>query len=228
MVKRGALRAGVLLAACAMGGCFDASTASLLVIDNFDSGDLQPSDDGFGMWGCYAINPKENPNVSCSFSKDSEDGSASSIVLDVTVTDVLDGLQQHGGAAMKTAAVKGPVDFTRHGRIAFDQKLESGSPNSLPAAALLYVELGCSTVTDESGTLHDLYVSQGVAYTSVWHYKALTLDNFGPPPWLAEPIQGGTTACLQHVDAVRFSIDAQLPDGTVGEGILHIDNVVLE
>ena len=60
------------------------------------------------------------------------------------------------------------------------------------------------------------------------HYKALTLDNFGPPPWLAEPIQGGTTACLQHVDAVRFSIDAQLPDGTVGEGILHIDNVVLE
>lgn len=228
MVSPGRLFLCAFVASCGLIGCFDVSTANLRVIDNFNSGDLQPSDRGFGLWGCYGINPKDNPAVSCAVSNDTADGSPFSIVLDVTVTDPPDGLQQHGGAAVKTAAVMGPVDFTRYGKIAFDQKLESGAQGSLPSGALVYLELGCSTVTDESLNLHDLYVSQGVAYTSAWHYQALTLDNFGPPPWLAEPIKGGTTACLQHVDAVRFSIDAQLPDGKTGEGILHIDNVVLE
>lgn len=228
MVKHGHLAIVAMLAASGSAGCFDVGATNLRVIDNFNSGDLQPSDRGFGMWGCYPINPKDNPNFSCSASNDTADGSPFSILLDVTVADMLDGLQQHGGAAVKTPAVMGPVDFTRYGRIAFDLKLESGGDNPLPAAALVYLELGCSTVPSLSDDRYDLYVSQGVAYTTTWHYQALTMGNFGPPPWLAEPITGGTTACLQHVDAVRFSIDAQLPDGKTGEAILHVDNVVLE
>ena len=211
-----------------LGGCFDVGTTNLRVIDNFNSGDLQPSDPGFGPWGCVAVGPADDAAFTCLPDADSEDGSPFSLLLHLTVMDPPDGLQQHGGAAVTTMATPAAVDFTRYGRIAFDTKLESSGQNPLPASALLYVELACSTVLPLGSERHDLYVSQAVPYASIWHNFALTLENFGPPPALVEPIAGGPTACLRHVDGVRFSVDAHLPDGKTGEAFLHVDNVVLE
>jgi hypothetical protein len=232
MVTRGKGALFALLATSVLcgglGGCFDVGTTNLRVIDNFNSGDLQPSDPNFGPWGCGAVGPAASSIFTCVPDPDTEDGSAFSVLLHVTVTDPPDGgLQQHGGAAVATIAMNA-VDFTRYGRIAFDLKLESGGENPLPASALLYVELACMTVLPLGSERHDLYVSQGVPYMNIWHNFALTLENFGAPPALVEPITGGPTACLRHVDGIRFSIDAQLPDGKTGEAFLHVDNVVLE
>jgi len=211
-----------------LGGCFDVNATNLLVIDNFNDGDLQPLDPGFGSWQAYGINSPEDPAPKCVLDPDTQDRSPAALLLPFTVTDPVDLLQEDGGAGVKTGATMGAVDFTAYGRIAFDIKLVSGGDNPLPSNALVYLELGCSSVPAESGDLATLYVVQGVPYTSDWQYVPLTLVNFGPPPWLTTPIKGGTVACLQHVDSVRFSIDAKLPDGKIGMGALHLDNVVLE
>jgi len=211
-----------------LAGCFDVSATNLRVIDNFDSGDLIPSDRAFGAWGCGPVGPAEDSSPSCAPDADTEDHSPYAVLLHVTVTDPPDGLQQHGGAALATIATRNPVDFTRYGRIAFDLKLQSGGANPLPANALVYVELTCMTVLPETSERHDLYVSQAVPYADIWHNFALTLPNFAPPPALVEPIQGGPAACLRKVDGVRFSLDAQLPDGKTAEAFLRVDNVVLE
>ena len=228
MVKRGHLALLSLLAASGLYGCFDVSTATPLVIDNFNSGDLQPLDPGFGTWMGYLINPGVASTQLLGIDAlNTEDGSTGSMRLAVTVDDQTDALQQHGGGGAKTLALMGAVDFTRYGQITFDLKLQPGGEYSLPAGALVYLELGCSSVPAELRPLNDLYVLQGVPYSSAWHNYALTMGNFGPPPWLAEAIEGGTTACLQHVDSVRFTIDEQLADGATGEAILHVDNLVL-
>lgn len=229
MVTRALVPLFALLAAPCAAGCFDVHATDLLVIDNFNDGDLLPAYPGFGVWMGYGIEPKDNPNVHCHLDTDTQDGSPDSLLLEVTVTDVLDGFQLHGGAGLVTNATMGAVDFTRYGRIAFDIKLTSGADYPLPVNALVYLELACSTVRPES---HDmiltLYVSQGVPYSGNWQNVALSLVNFGPPQWLTEPIDGGPVACLQHVDGVRFVVDEQLADGQTGHAFLRIDNVVLE
>jgi len=231
MVKRRML-VSALLAAGGLGGCFDVSSTNLLVIDNFNNDDLQPTDPAFEGWSCRAVNGP-GIDVSCGRdTNDTQDGSLASMRLDLAVMDPPDGLQQHGGAALetnvKTTPPTAPVDFTRYGRIAFDLKLQSAGETPLPIDALVYVELGCSTVLPERSERHDVYVSQGVPYSTVWHNYALTIVNFGPPASLLEPIMGGPQACLRRVDRLSFSIDAQLPDGKPGGAVLRVDNVVLE
>ena len=231
VVKRGQLPLFALLAASGLGGCFDVGTTNLRVIDNFNQGRLQPVDPGFGTWTPYLINACPNSTLSSGIDADpadTEDGSAGSLLLDVTVTDPGDDLQQHGGGGLATQAGMGAVDFTRYDRIGFDIRLQSGGVNPLPATALVYLELGCSSVPAESMAVNDLYVVQGVPYSDAWHNFGLTMGNFGPPPWLVEAIKGGTTACLQNVDSIRFTVDEQLADGKTGEAILHLDNIVLE
>jgi hypothetical protein len=222
----------LLLVTGGLGGCFDVSSTNLRVIDNFNEDDLQPTDSAFGSWICRAVN---GPGIDFSCGRDTDDtqdGSPASMRLALSVMDPPDGLQQHGGAALetntKTTPPTPPVDFTRYGRIAFDLKLQSAGENPLPINALVYVELGCTTVLPEGSERHDLYVSQGVPYSTVWHNYALTMVNFGPPAWLIEPITGGPEACLRQVDRVSFSIDAQLPDGKLGGAVLRVDNLVLE
>lgn len=218
-----------LLAAGGLGGCFDVHDTDLLVIDNFNHGDLQPLDSRFGTWQGYGINLLSDPTPVCMLDADTNDGSPGALVLPFTVTDPMDRLQQDGGAGVRTNALQPvAVDFYRYPKIAFDIKLLSGGDNPLPSNALIYLELGCSKVTTPATELTDLYVVQGVPYSANWQNIALTLDNFGPPPWLTNPIIGGTVACLQNVDSVRFSVDAKLPDGRTGSGELHLDNIVLE
>ena len=54
----------------------------------------------------------------------------------------------------------------------------------------------------------------------------MPLSGFSTPPWGTQ-IMGGPSACLQRVDQIRFTIDAQLPDGVTGEGLLTIDDITL-
>jgi len=226
MVSRGLL---ALLAAWALAGCFDVHAVDLLVIDDFESGDLLPTDPGFGKWDDYPINTVDDGNIIIGLdSNDTQDHSKDSLVLNAIVVDPPNGFQEHGGAAVQTKATMGAVDFTHYDRIRFDIELKSGDRYPLSSSALVYLELGCSTVAPESGaTRNDLYVSQGVSYQAYWQSTSLTLVNFGPPQWLATPIEGGRDGCLRAVDSIRFSIDAQVPDGMTGQGIMHIDNVVL-
>lgn len=235
MVTRARAAGWLLLVGAGVAGCFDAHAVGggALILDDFESADLFPTDPDFGVWMPYAINDNDPAATSsCGVDMDTQDHTQSqyALVLDMTVSDFPagDGLQQHGGAGVRTGATMGAVDFTRFQRIAFDIKLGASGPQPLPASALVYLELACSSVPTESGqTPGTLYVSQGVPYQNYWQTTSLTMANFGPPPWLTTPIQGGRDGCLRHVDGIHFAVDAQLADGGVGHGVLHLDNLVL-
>jgi hypothetical protein len=224
--------ARVLLAASlALGaaGCFDvhAVDAGPLVIDDFDDGDYYPADPDFSSWTCYSFNPDSNKMYRCDHELHSDaDGDGFALFLDFTITDPPNGSQEHGGASLATFTDT-PVDFTRFTEIVFSNALESGNP-PLSSNALFYVELGCKTAADVDGNVPgDFYVSRGVDYNSNWKTRRATLANFGPPAWINSEIEGGTVGCLTRVDSLRFTVDAQLPDGQVGHGILHVDKIFL-
>jgi hypothetical protein len=226
MVTRAAPGVALLLVALGAAGCFDvhAVDPGPFVIDDFDDGDFAPADPNFQPWICYGFNPDRGQGYSC----DHEPGYQSdfALFLEFAVDDPPDETQQHSGVSLATFA-NAPQDFSQFSEIVFSARLESGNP-PLPSDALLYIELGCSTAHTEDGSQPgDLYIVQGADYKSYWQTLRLTLTSFGSPPWQATHIQGGPAACLQRVDSFRFTIDAQLPDGQSGKGILHVDNITL-
>ncbi len=228
MVSRAALNLPLLLAVLGAGGCFDVHTVDPgpYIIDDFDDGDLRPADPNFQAWWCDAYNPNTNQ---CNCDHDAGDQSSFSLFLQANIVDPPDGTQQHGGASLGTSTYTGASeDFTRFSRIQFSAKLESGNP-PIPSNALMYVEIGCTTARTEDGSLPgDLYVNQGVDYKSYWQSFTLELNGFNSPPWLATHIKGGPAACLGRVDSIRFTVDAQLPDGQSGKFVLHVDTISLQ
>jgi hypothetical protein len=213
--------------ALGVAGCFDvhAVDAGPLVVDDFDDGDFLPADREFDAWSCFSFNPDSNRTYRCDH--DTGYNSAFSLFLEFTITDAQNGSQDHGGASLATFASK-PVDFTKFSEIAFSNVLDSGSPQ-LPSNALLYVEFGCSSARDVHGDVPgDFYVAKGIDYNSFWKTRTATLSNFGPPAWINAEIEGGTAGCLARIDSVRFTVDAQLPDGQVGRGTLRIDGISLQ
>lgn len=227
MVNRAAPSIALLLGVLGASGCFDVHTSDPgpYVIDDFDDGDFQPADPTFQPWHCYGFNLVTAKDINCDH--DAGDQSAFSLILTGTVVDPPDGVQQHGGASLRTFASK-PEDFTRFSVIKFSAKLESGSP-PIPSNALMYVELGCSGARSEDGTSPgDLYVNQGVNYKSYWQPFALGLNSFNSPAWLATHIMGGAAGCLERIDNIRFTVDPQLPDGQSGKFTLHIDSISMQ
>jgi hypothetical protein len=216
-------------AASPAAGCFDvhAVDPGPYVIDDFDNGTVYPLDPNFGGWQCYSFNPITNMNYSCALSTDTLDGSGYSLEVEFTVDDILNGSQDQGGAGLATYGTV-PEDFTRFSQIVFDAELRSGNP-TLPSDALLYVQLQCSMAQLEDGsTPGDLYLLQGVPYTTDWSTFILSMTNFAPPPWDSWEIKGGTPGCLSRVDGIQFTVDEQLPDGQSGMGILNVDDIYLQ
>ena len=217
----------IVLAPLALLGCFDVQTVDPgpVIIDDFDDGDYLPSIRGFDIWECLAYNPDTTKSFNCAHQGSPGDYHLS---LDFTIVDPSDGAQQHGGAMLATFASGAPVDFSHHKTLIFSGQLQSGSP-PLSSDAKLYVEFTCGTALGEDGSaVSDFYVLQGVAYSSDWGTFRLSLTNFGPPPWLPRHIAGGTIACLRLVDGIHFNVDASLPDGATGKGLLSIDNIRFE
>jgi len=227
-VRRAVL--GVALAGATFGaaGCFDVHNVDpgVHLIDDFDDGAFQPADPNLTPWGCYSVNPATNQNYSCGHDGDTMDASPYSLYLDFSITDPADGTQQHGGAAVSTAA-ETPENLAPFKEIGFSAKLESGNP-PLPSSALLYLELHCRTVpATGSRSPDDLLVLAGVDYHSDWKTFSLELNSLVPPPWLSTQFQGGNVACLEHVDNIDLIVDEQLPDGKTGAGVLHVDDIYL-
>ena len=227
MVRRLAAKLAFLLVVLGATGCFDVRTIDPgpYIVDDFDDGDFQPADPNFQTWQCYGFNLVTSANINCDH--DTGDQSAFSLFLDATIVDPSDGTQQHGGASLATDA-SAPEDFTHFSQFRFSAKLESGSP-PIPSNALLYVELGCDGARAEDGSLPgNLYVVQGVDYKSYWQPFTLAMDSFNSPPWLATHIMGGPAGCLQRISNIRFTVDAQLPDGQTGKFVLHVDTISLQ
>jgi hypothetical protein len=208
-------------------GCFDVHSVDPgpLVIDDFDDGDLLPTDRRFDQWRCLAFNPSTNQNYGCDH--DLGDNSPHSLVLTATIADALNGTQDHGGAGLYTKTDV-PEDFSRFHALVFSDMLESGNP-PIPSNALLYMELGCSTAhADDGSTPGDLYVNQGASYKNYWQTIRLGLSSFSSPPWQDRHLQGGPAACLASVDSIHITVDAQLPDGQTGRFILHVDDIYFQ
>jgi hypothetical protein len=225
MVNR-ALSIAALLLGMLAAGCFDVHTVDPgpYVIDDFDDGDYYPPDSRLDQWMCYAFNPDTNKNYKCE-----REGvvDAYSLFLDFTINDPVNGVQEDGGAGVATFANK-PIDFRGFEQIDFRVMLESLNP-PIPSGAQLSVEFGCSTAPDDNGDVPgDFYVVQGAGFDKAWTPVKLTLNNFAPPPWIVRHIEGGTAGCLARVDGIRFSLDAKLPDGETGHGVLHIDDIRLQ
>ena len=128
----------------------------------------------------------------------------------------MNGVQDEGGAFLETQTLfPGEVrDFSKFSELVFDVQLVPGNP-TLPNNATLFVELGCSTVSAADGSLPgNLYLVQDASYSSGWSTVPLDISGFASPTWVKAKIQGGAEACLERVDSIEFSVDAQLPDGT--------------
>jgi hypothetical protein len=227
MVRRLAPTSAFLLTVLGAGGCFDVRTVDPgpYIVDDFDDGHFQPADTNFWPWVCYAFNPDTSANINCDH--DAGYQSAYSLFLDATIVDPPDGTQQHGGASLATFA-KVPEDFTHFSELKFSAKLESGNP-PIPSNALLYVELGCNGARAEDGSLPgNLYVNQGVDYKSYWQSFTLAMYSFNSPAWISTHIMGGPAGCLKRIDNIRFTVDAQLPDGQSGRFVLNVDSISLQ
>jgi len=223
-VSRRGVILGCSLATLLLSGCFDVHQVDPgpSVLDDFDDGDFNPTDPNFGAWFCSSYN-QAGSNYSCDHAAGDE--SLYALVLQATLVDPMDGLQQNGGAELGTVAAS-PEDFTAFTEIGFQAKVDL---DPIPSGATLDVEIACSTAEEEDGTVPgNLYVVSGVAFQPVWTSFNMTFTNFGPPPWLAEPIKGGTAGCLRRADAIRFSFDPDLPDGQTESFTLSIDDITLQ
>ncbi len=230
MATHGSLVLSRLLVISAAGllgaGCFDVHGVDPgpYVLDDFEDGDLMPAAPLFARWETFTF-PDANKMATCDHG-DGFDGSKYALVLDFTVADMPDGIQEDGGAGLVSGAAK-PVDFSRFEELDFDVSLASGDP-PLSNDAELYVQFGCSTAPDEDGNVPgNFYVVRGADYDVNWQSKRFTLANFGLPAWINTPIQGGLAGCLSRVDNITFVVNSGVPDGQTGRGILRIDNVLL-
>lgn len=213
------------LAVLAVPGCFDVETVDPgpVVVDDFEDGDFLPALPGFDAWMCYVYNVAAGHEYECGRAPGFN--STSALYLDAHLVDPADGRQSFPGATLAIYSDP-PYDATPYRELSFVAKLESGS-FALPAEARLHAELGCSTALDTDGNRPGgLYVFVNVAFNEDWKISRIPLSGFSPPPWGTQ-IMGGPSACLQRVDQIRFTIDAQLRDGVTGDGLLTIDDITL-
>lgn len=231
VVSRAFQSAALTVALLGMTGCFDVHDAypNPWVIDDFEDGDFQPADRNFGPWSCATFSP---PNQDCAFGLDPGDQTTSSLFLQFTTVDPPDGILQSGGALLQTSAAI-PEDLSRFDHMLFSTKLGSGSP-PLPSTTEMFVQLVCSTVPAEDGTMPapgDLYLAQIVPLMppgSDWQVFSLAMANFGPPTWAPLHPRGGPVACLERIDAVEFAINPNLPDGQSTAGRLDVDDIYFQ
>ncbi len=209
------LRVAVLAAvAGAAGGCFDVSSnhSTPVLIDDFDSGDALPRDRHFDQWRCGETNTNTPKSSTCDYDAATYLSPPYSIYLKDTVVETSD--QKNAGAQLYTQAVV-PEDFSDMSQVVFSSKFDPGSP-AIPPAAKLYVELYCS-----GGNVVIEYPVPNWQ-SSDWQMFAIPLSQF---EFRYGRIPGGTTACLESVDSIHFSVNAGLPNGETGIFGLHLDEV---
>jgi hypothetical protein len=224
LVSRAAALAALAAALPGAAGCFDVRSVDPgpLVIDDFDDGDLQPADPAFPPWTCFTFNPMRSDGYSCAL--DAGYHSDHSLVLEATIDDPPDGIQQYGGGGLATFG-DAPQDLSHFRELVFAVELESGDP-PLPSSTQLQIQLGCSTALADDNTMHnDLAVIQLADYDSTWQTKTLAMANFGTPFYLPTHIAGGPTACLRRIDSIQFVVQPQLPDGQSTSFTLHVDDI---
>jgi hypothetical protein len=210
-----------------LAGCFDVHSVDpgALVIDDFDDGDFQPTDVAFPPWTCFKFNPQTSESgYRCDHGAGYQ--SQYSLFVEATVNDVPDGVQQYGGVFLGTFGST-PQDFSHFRELVFSVQLQSGNP-SLPSGARLQVQFNCGTALAEDGSPDpSASVVQGAGFDEMWQTDALALVDFATPSFVSTHIAGGPTACLQRVDSISFSVEAQLPDGASAHFTLYVDNVYL-
>jgi hypothetical protein len=226
-VSRVVLRLAIAGTLCSAAGCFDVQRVSQgpWVIDDFEDGDLKPTDRNFGPWGCASFN--ESTTTNCSYGRDPGDDSAYSLFLDFTVEDSPDGVAQQGGAQLQTEAAK-PEDLSRFNQMVLSVKLVSGSP-PLPSSAQVFVQLNCSSAQADNGSSPgDLYLLQYLPYTSDWQTFPLAMANFTSPSFTPMHVLGGPMACLERVDGISFSVAPQVAESQSATGRLNVDHIYFQ
>ncbi len=225
-MRRGCRSWGLSLLALALSGCFDVHRVDL-VLDDFEDGDLKPSDQDFDYWQCSSFNGAGR-DYKCATTYGYQ--SQYSLYLHATVVDPSDGAPQNGGAQLETKA-RLPVDFSGVTEFKFDAMLVF-EDSSVSSDASLNLEIGCTRADPDAGTGPvDLFVEKAVAYTADWKsFVVPTADLVDPsrvvPPWPnTTTVPGGPEACLRHANSVRFSVNPGLTDGQSEEFWLYVDNV---
>jgi hypothetical protein len=227
--------APVVAVAAAAAGCFDVSAdgPTPLLIDNFDGGDLLPTDHHFDQWRCGRFKPDTTENCACGYDDTTYHSYPYSIYLDASIDDWLDGTPDYGGAQVYTQATV-PEDLSHMSRIGFSAKLEPPPP-AVSTGATLYVEFYCTLAHTTKVAIPDdeLHVLHAVDFANVDGWQSFSIglseDQFAVPNnYEGSKIVGGLTACLERVDGIHFSVNAQLKDGKSGKLVLHLDDIYLE
>jgi hypothetical protein len=216
-------------------GCFNVNTGGRtpLLIDNFDGVVDLPADHHFDQWRCGAFNSATQPDVQCGYHCVDDNAithsSPCSMWLHATVAESPGSQVPNAGAQLYTNALV-PEDLSSFSAIVFSAKLDDLSTASLPQ---LYVQLHCSlahlpdasTSKDDTQTL--MVTSPGQTPKGSWKTFAIGLHSqFSPDPYAK--FDGGPRGCLEHVDSINFSINAQLSGGDTRTFDLYVDDIYFQ
>lgn len=218
----------------ATAGCFDVSTGGRapLLIDNFDGVDDLPADHDFDQWRCGEFGSATPGGAQCSYDCVDDDvtahSSPCSMWMHATVEEPPSTQGSNAGALLYTMALV-PEDLSHFSAIAFSAKLDVVSPTS----PRLYVELHCSLAhfadnqTQGADDFEHLKVTSWLTSTLAedWQPFVISLLSFTTP---YGAIDGGLRACLERVDSINFSLNAQLPEGKTGTFDLHVDDIYFQ
>lgn len=221
----------------AMAGCFDVNSSGRppLLIDNFDGVVDLPADHHFDQWRCGEFNSARPERAQCSYDRDDNAKSHSSpysMWLQAAVEEFPNN-QNAAGAQLYTNALV-PEDLSNYSAIAFSAKFDAKFDDVSTLKPQLYVELYCSLahLPDASTSTEDAkklkVTSYGLAPSGSWQTFVIGLHSQFARFNYAE-IDGGLRGCLEHVDSINFSINAQLSSsGHIGSLDLHVDDIYFQ
>jgi hypothetical protein len=223
---------------CATAGCFDVSTGGRppLLIDNFDGADDLPADHHFDQWRCGEFSSATPGGAQCSYDC-VDDGATShsspcSMWLQATVEEFPNNSNAAGALLYTNALV--PEDLSNFSAIVFNAKFDAKLDDVSTLKPQLYVELHCSLahLPDASTSTEDAknlkVASSGQAPNGSWQTFVIGLYSQFTRFTYTE-IDGGLRGCLEHVDSINFSINAQLSSsGQTGTFDLHVDDIYFQ
>jgi hypothetical protein len=214
----------------AMAGCFDVNSSGRppLLIDNFDGVVDLPADHHFDQWRCGEYKSATPGDFQCSYDRDDNATSHSSpysMWLRAAVKEFPNGHNAAGAQLYTNALV--PEDLSNFSAIVFSAKLDyQGSPD-------FDVELHCSLAHLPDAPMspadaEDLKVtSSWKVPNGNWQTFAIGLySQFSPNPYAKN--DGGLRGCLERVDSINFSINAQLEGDQTETFQLHVDDIYFQ
>jgi hypothetical protein len=212
-------------------GCFDVrevpvdpirpeAAPKVLLIDDFEDGDVRPSSSAFAAWRCTTYNPGPGfQPVQCGPAEEGFD-SPHGYSLWAELHDLPNGVLEYPGASLfAPTPVETWFDASPYEMLRFSAKLTLGGALAGEDGAVS-VTLSCD---GESST--PISVDSLALLSAEWQRVGLRLADFAQPDWQSERVDNAI--CVTQISGLSFDFGGP-EDGQTGTGTLLVDDVYLQ